>query len=78
VNTDNKLTVTLEKIRMQNDVPAMAVAIISSGKISYIKGLEFLDDIKKVPTTKNTLFRIASISKIFTAQAIMQLLKIRS
>ena len=75
VSTDNKLTVTLEKIRMQNDVPAMVVAIISSGKITYIKGFGFLDEVKKVPTTKNTLFRIASISKLFTAQAIMQLVE---
>jgi CubicO group peptidase (beta-lactamase class C family) len=75
VSTDDELTVTLEKIRIQNDVPAMAVSIISSGEIIYIKGFGFLDEIKETPTTKETLFRIASISKLFTAQAIMQLIE---
>ncbi len=71
VNIHDELTVTLEKIRIHNDVPAMAVAIISSGEIIYIKGFGFLDEIKDKPTTKKSLFRIASISKPVTAQAIM-------
>lgn len=75
VDTANELTVTLEKIRIHNDVPAMAVAIISSGETTYIKGFGFLDEIKENPTTKESLFRIASISKLFTAQAIMQLVE---
>jgi CubicO group peptidase (beta-lactamase class C family) len=75
VNTDNELTTTLEKIRVQNDIPAMAVAIINSGEVTYSKGFGFLDEEKLKPTTKNSLFRIASISKLFTAQAIMQLVE---
>lgn len=75
VNTHDELTVTLEKIRVQNDIPAMAVAIISSGEVIYIKGFGFIDERKVKPTTKHSLFRIASISKLFTAQAIMQLVE---
>lgn len=74
-NAHNELTVILEKIRVQNDIPAMAVAIISSGKVTYSKGFGFLDEAKLQPTTKKSLFRIASISKLFTAQAIMQLVE---
>jgi CubicO group peptidase (beta-lactamase class C family) len=74
-NTYKELTVTLEKIRIQNDIPAMAVAIISSGEVTYSKGFGFLDEEKLKPTTKESLFRIASISKLFTAQAIMQLVE---
>jgi CubicO group peptidase (beta-lactamase class C family) len=75
VNSHDELTDSLEKIRIQNDIPAMAVAIISSGEVTYIKGFGYLDEVKEQPTTKESLFRIASISKLFTAQAIMQLLK---
>jgi CubicO group peptidase (beta-lactamase class C family) len=75
VNTHDELTVTLERIRTQNDVPAMAVAIISAGEVTYIKGFGFLDETKDKPTTQKSLFRTASISKLFTAQAIMQLVE---
>ena len=74
-NAHNELTVILENIRVQNDIPAMAVAIISSGKVTYSKGFGFLDEAKLQPTTKESLFRIASISKLFTAQANMQLVE---
>lgn len=75
LNTQETLNITLERIRTQNDIPAMAVVIISSGEVSFIQGFGFLDDTKLKPTTKDSLFRIASISKIFTAQAIMQLVE---
>jgi len=70
-----ELTTSLEKIRLTNDIPAMAVAIISSGEVIYSKGFGFLDEMKNKPTTSQSLFRIASISKLFTAQAIMQLVE---
>jgi CubicO group peptidase (beta-lactamase class C family) len=75
LNNHDELTDTLEKIRLLNDIPAMAVAIISKGEITYINGFGYLDEIKLKPTTKESLFRIASISKLFTAQAIMQLVE---
>lgn len=74
-NTQGELTATLEKIRTQNSIPSMAVAVISSGEVTYIKGFGFLDEMKTKPTTSESLFRIASISKLFTAQAIMQLVQ---
>jgi CubicO group peptidase (beta-lactamase class C family) len=75
LNTKEELNITLENIRIQNNIPAMAVVIISSGEVSFIQGFGFLDDAKLKPTTKDSLFRVASISKLFTAQAIMQLVE---
>jgi len=72
-NTLEELTASLEKARIDNNIPSLAVAIISSGEVTYIKGFGFLDEIKTKPTSEDTLFRIASISKLFTAQAIMLL-----
>jgi len=74
-NTLEELTASLEKTRIENNIPSLAVAIISSGEVTYIKGFGFLDEIKTKPTSEDTLFRIASISKLFTAQAIMQLVQ---
>lgn len=75
LSTQKKLNITLENLRVQNDIPAMAVVIVSSGEVSFMKGFGFLDDAQLKPTTKDSLFRIASISKLFTAQAIMQLVE---
>lgn len=74
-SSHDELTVTLEQIRIKNNIPSMAVAIISSGEVTYIKGFGFLDEMKTKPTTGESLFRIASISKLFTAQAVMQLVE---
>lgn len=75
VKTHDELSTALEKIRIKNDIPSMSVAIITSGEITYIKGFGFLDKKQKKATTGESLFRIASISKLFTAQAIMQLVE---
>jgi CubicO group peptidase (beta-lactamase class C family) len=75
LSTDDQLSITLENIRIKNQIPAMAVVIISQGEVTYINGFGFVDELKTKPTTKETLFRIASISKLFTAQAIMQLVE---
>ena len=70
-----ELTITLENIRIRNDIPSMSVAIITSGELTYIKGFGFLDDEDKKSTNSESLFRTASISKLFTAQAVMQLVE---
>jgi len=74
-NTNNQLTAALEGIRHKNHIPAMAVAIISAGEVSYINGFGYVDANKTIATTSDTSFRIASISKLFTAQAIMKLVE---
>ena len=69
------LSQRLEQQRINHKVPAMAVAILSAGELVYCRGFGFADAAQTQPTTKNTLFRVASISKLFTAQAVMQLLE---
>ena len=77
VNGYNSLTNHLEKIRVENDIPAMAVAVITSGEVNYIKGFGYVDEELTKPTTEESLFRIASITKLFTAQAIMKLVELK-
>ena len=75
VNTHDELSTSLEKIRIESGIPSMSVAIITSGEVTYIKGFGFLDEKQEKATNKESLFRIASISKLFTAQAVMQLVE---
>jgi CubicO group peptidase (beta-lactamase class C family) len=63
----------LASIAKEFAIPALALTIIASGKRVYAEGFGFQDEENSVPVTNTTRFRIASISKLFTAQAIMQL-----
>ena len=50
-----------------------SVLISENGKILYQKSFGYADAKNKIPNTANTLFQIASVSKLFTAIAVLQL-----
>jgi N-acyl-D-amino-acid deacylase len=56
-----------------NKVPGAAVAITRGGRLVYAKGFGWADVDGQQPMQPNSLFRIASISKSFTAAAILKL-----
>jgi CubicO group peptidase (beta-lactamase class C family) len=70
---EKELNNELTSIVTEFSIPALALAVIASGKLVYAQGFGFKDEENILPVTNKTLFRIASISKLFTAQAIMQL-----
>ena len=51
----------------------MGVGVVQDGKLIYGKGFGLAEAKTKKPITTDTIFRIASISKTFTAIAVMQL-----
>ena len=53
--------------------PGVSVGIVQHQKLIYAKGFGYADLENKRPTTPDTLCRIASHSKLFTAIAIMRL-----
>jgi CubicO group peptidase (beta-lactamase class C family) len=53
--------------------PGLSAGIIHKGELIWAKGYGFADAEAKKPATPDTAYRIASISKTFTATAIMQL-----
>ncbi|WP_288130722.1 serine hydrolase domain-containing protein [Microbulbifer sp.] len=77
--TDNSaqmaLDQTLAELRAEYQIPALAVSVIASGKLVYASGAGYIDEGQQLPVTGDTTFRIASISKLFTAQSIMQLVE---
>jgi len=54
-------------------IPGLAIAIVKDGKIVLMKGYGVRDVKTKEPVDENTLFMIASNSKLFTATALAQL-----
>jgi CubicO group peptidase (beta-lactamase class C family) len=53
------------------DTPAMAVAVTRGNEILWEEGFGFIDHPGGTPTTPNTLFYCASVTKAFTATALM-------
>lgn len=54
-------------------IPGLAVAVVKDGKVVLMKGYGVRDIKTKEPVDENTLFMIASNSKLFTATALAQL-----
>lgn len=52
------------------NMPGVGVGIVKNGQLVYFKGYGYRDYEKKLPITANTLFQIASNTKLFTATAI--------
>ena len=54
-------------------LPAVSIALVDGQKIVWSKGFGFADPKAKVPATAETVYRVGSVSKLFTDIAIMQL-----
>lgn len=58
------------------EIPGAAIAVVKDGNILYEKAYGYKDRASKEPfTTDTTTFRIASVTKIFTMTALMQLVE---
>ena len=55
------------------DQPAVSIGIVHDQELVFAKGYGFADLAKKTPATADTAYRIASISKTFTAHCLLQL-----
>ncbi|HEY6502675.1 MAG TPA: serine hydrolase domain-containing protein [Chitinophagaceae bacterium] len=58
---------------VENHFPGIAFGVVVDGKLVYTGNYGFTDIDKKIPVTSSSLFRIASMSKSFTAMAILKL-----
>lgn len=54
--------------------PAISVAVVQNGRVVYAKGFGYADLENDIPATPETVYRIGSITKQFTATMIMQLI----
>jgi CubicO group peptidase (beta-lactamase class C family) len=55
--------------------PALSVAVVENGRIVYARAFGVGDITARTPATTETRFRIASVTKMFTAVAVMQLVE---
>ncbi|MEP7322964.1 MAG: serine hydrolase [Saprospiraceae bacterium] len=60
----------IEKILKDWNVPGCGIGIVQKDKLVFAKGYGYRNIEKKLPVTSNTLFQIASNTKLFTATSI--------
>ena len=73
--TLNGLDNYLVEMMNKNTLAGLAVGVVHEGELVYCKGMGYADIAQATPVTMDTGFRIASISKTFTAIGILQLLE---
>ena len=78
--TDESIVTAIEGIITRNirqhSIPGASLAIVKDGEVLAVKGYGYADVEQKIaPDPDGTTFRIASVSKIITANAVMQLVE---
>lgn len=67
------LNTYIAKSMKKNKVIGLSIALVDDQEIIYARGFGYADKENTVPATKNTVYRAGSVSKLFTATAVMQL-----
>ncbi len=65
----------IERFRAQNQIKGLSVAIVKDERLVFTKGYGLADETAQIETTPEHLFRIASVSKLVTAVAVMKLVE---
>src|SRR5688572_23603884 len=55
------------------NISGVSVALVEGNRILHVAGFGVADKKKRIPATRDTVYRAGSISKLFTALAAMQL-----
>jgi CubicO group peptidase (beta-lactamase class C family) len=63
----------IRKEMKKNDVAGLSIALVDDQRIVWAQGFGYADTANKVPATPETVYQVGSISKLFTATAVMQL-----
>ena len=56
-------------------LPALSIALVDDQTVVWAAGFGFQDRDRKVPATAETVYRVGSVSKLFTDVAVMQLVE---
>lgn len=67
------LDASLERVLQDFSIPGLAVGIVENGVPVYVRAFGLRDKETAEPVNVHTMFHVASITKTFTAAAIMQL-----
>ena len=64
------------QVEMANQsLPAVSIALVDDRQVVWAQGFGFADPKQKVPATAETIYRVGSVSKLFTDTALMQMVE---
>jgi CubicO group peptidase (beta-lactamase class C family)/D-alanyl-D-alanine dipeptidase len=65
----------IEREMKNQSLPAVSIVLVDDQQVVWARGFGFADPNQKVPATAATIYRIGSVSKLFTDTALMQLVE---
>ncbi|MBN2200669.1 beta-lactamase family protein [bacterium] len=68
-----KMPETCVSLMEQRGWPSLSITIVLDQKIIYSQAFGFADVDRRIPATTKTIYRVASMTKLFTATMLMQL-----
>jgi D-alanyl-D-alanine carboxypeptidase len=69
------IDVYLKGVMAKHHIPGTSVAVVRAGKILLTRGYGLAHIASSVPVTKDTVYPLASVTKLFTAIAMMRLVR---
>ena len=58
---------------VEHDIVGLSIALVDDQRIVWAEGFGFADEQDDIPASAETIYRVGSITKLFTATAVMQL-----
>ncbi len=71
--TREYITWLVQREMKKYNVTGLSIALVDDQRVIWAEGFGFADKTGQVPATAETVYRVASLSKLFTATAAMQL-----
>ena len=72
-NPNATLDSVIQHVMSINYIPGVSTIIVKNGEIVWLESYGFADVANSIPIEDTTVFQLASVSKLFTGTAVMQL-----
>jgi len=69
----DSIATLIDSLKDARHIPGLSVAVVYDQEMIWAKGFGYANVDKKIPATSKTIYRIASITKLFTMTMLMQL-----
>jgi CubicO group peptidase (beta-lactamase class C family)/D-alanyl-D-alanine dipeptidase len=69
------LSTFIQSEMKDKQLPAFSIALVDDQRVVWAQGFGYADPDKKIPATAETVYRIGSVSKLFTDIGVMQLVE---
>ena len=70
-----KLEALIRRVMKDQDLPAVSIALVDDQQVVWAKGFGLARPREEVAATAETVYRVGSVSKLFTDLAVMQLVE---